>query len=262
MSFSRADAYERFMGRWSRLLAPALVDFAGVGDGDATLDVGAGTGALSRALGDATGDAPVAGVDASHEYVAEAVAGSRDPRLGFLVADARRLPFGDAGFDGALSLLAINFVPEPARAVAEMARVTRPGGVVAAAVWDYPDGMAMLRRFWDEATALDASVDPRDERHMPLCRPGELAALWREQGLGDVEETALVQELHFASFADYWEPFLLGQGPAGAHASGLAPAARDELAERLRRRLLGGGPDRGFELPARAWAVKGRVVGR
>ncbi|MCB9561556.1 MAG: class I SAM-dependent methyltransferase [Kofleriaceae bacterium] len=258
--FSSADAYERFMGRWSRRLAPALIDLADVGAGAEVLDVGAGTGVLAFAVREAIATARVTGVDPSADYVAHAAGASADPRVAFEVGDARQLRFATASFDRALSLLAINFVPEPAAAVAEMARVTRPGGVVAAAVWDYGGGMEMLRVFWDHAVAEAPALASRDEAHLPLCRQGELGALWRAAGLVDVVEAPLTIELGFASFDDYWAPFLLGQGPAGAHVAALPAARQAALADRLRRHLLGDGPDRPFELGGRAWAVRGTVA--
>ena len=168
----------------------------------------------------------------------------------------------DTSFDKTLSLLVMNFIPDPAKALQEMIRVTRPGGVVSAAVWDYGDGMEMLRVFWDEAVATDSTIAPRDERHMPLCKRGELAALWRANGLQDVAEQAIVVGLPFESFDDYWSPFLGGQGPAGAYAASLSETARAALASRLRKRLLGEREDGAFTLQARAWAVKGVVAVR
>ena len=155
----------------------------------------------------------------------------------------------------------MNFIPDPAKALSEMVRVTRPGGTVAAAVWDYGDGMEMLRVFWDEAVALDPSIDARDERHMPLCRQGELGALWRQGGLTDVVEVPLVTETPFASFDDFWSPFLTGQGPAGAYVASLPEARRQMLRDRLRARLAPGA-DGLLKLRARAWAVKGVVPSR
>ena len=135
------------------------------------------------------------------------------------------LPFADDAFDRTLSMLVLNFVPDPAAALQQMIRVTRPGGVVAAAVWDYGEGMQMLRTFWDAAVALDPAAAPRDERHMPLCTRGALADLWRTHGLHDVDEQPLTIEMAFESFDDYWQPFLCGQGPAGVYVSSLAESA-------------------------------------
>jgi len=257
--FSRADAYERFMGRWSRQLAPALIAYSQVSDGGAVLDVGSGTGALTFAVRDATTTTRVLGVDLSPEYVGYAASKNADARVRFEVGDAQALGQRSGTFDLTLSLLVLNFVPDPRRALAEMVRVTKPGGVVSAAVWDYAEGMEMLRVFWDEATALDPAVAERDEKDMPLCKPGELAALFRGAKLETVSETALVIQLHCRSFDDYWEPFGLGQGPAGAYVAALPPERQRALRERLRTRLLGSGADRPLEMRARAWAARGTV---
>ena len=177
------------------------------------------------------------------------------PGARFAVGDAQALDFPAACFDAALSLFVLSFVPDLPRAVDEMLRVTRPGGVVAAAVWDYADGMRMLRTFWDAAIAVHPQLAPRDEAQLPLSRPGELGALWRDRGLADVEECALTTDLGFLSFDDFWQPFSLGQGPAGACVAGLTPDERLAI-ERHLRTVLPAGP---FGLPARAWAVRGRV---
>ena len=257
--FSEARAYERFMGRWSRDLAPLLVRFAGVRDGDVVLDVGSGTGALAAAVTSAAPGARVRGVDPSAAYVAFAQAKRSNARIDFEVGDAQQMRFDDGAFHRTLSLLVVNFIPDPPKAVREMKRVTRRGGTIAAAVWDYGAGMEMLRVFWDAAIALHPADDRKDERHMPFSRRGELAALWRGQGLRDVVEEPLTIETRFRSFDDYWEPFTQKQGPAGAYVAGLSAADRDALRLGLRRRLLQDGPDRPFALHARAWAVRGVV---
>jgi SAM-dependent methyltransferase len=259
MMFAEGAPYERFMGRWSRTLAPLLVHFAGVRDGESILDVGSGTGALSAAIADVGPSVRVVGVDPSAAYVGDANARLSTDRVRFVAGDVQALHFEAGTFDRVLSQLVLNFVPDRVNALREMMRVTRRGGVVAAAVWDYAGAMQMLRRFWDEAVARDPAVRSRDEANMPLCRPGELSALWSEQGLGEVDEQPIEIVLSFESFDDYWSPFLGGQGPAGAYAAGLPEPDRAELRTRLRQRLLGNGPDRPITMGARAWAVTGIV---
>ncbi len=256
--FSEASAYERFMGRWSRMLAPQFIAFSGTRDGDRVLDVGCGTGTLTFALEAQTRKSRITGVDISPEYVTYA---RKQPshRTSFEVGDAQALRFANGAFDATVSLLVMNFIPDSRRALSEMVRVTRPGGTVAAAVWDYAGGMQMLRIFWDEAVAADPAAEPRDERHMPLSHEGELAALWRAAGLEDVVEEARTVPMRFASFDDYWSPFLLGEGPAGAYVASLAADQREALRARLRQRLLRGGPDHPLELRGQVWVVRGRV---
>jgi SAM-dependent methyltransferase len=257
--FSKAASYHLFMGRWSRLLAPAFVTFAEVRDGDAVLDVGCGTGELSLAVHDAVRAGRIVGIDPAQDYVTHAAQRNADPRVHFEVGDAQQLRLEDAAFDKALAMLVINFVPDRARAAKEMVRVTKPGGVVAAAVWDYAEGMEMLRVFWDEAVAHDPAIELRDEGRMPLCKSHELAALWAQQGLQNVQAAPLTVALHFTSFDDYWAPFLVGQGPAGAYVEGLSKDRQAALEQRLRKRLLGDGGDRAIAMQGRAWAVKGTV---
>ena len=257
--FSEPQAYERFMGRWSRSLAPLLVRFAGVRDGDMVLDIGSATGALTAAVATAAPSSRIVGIDPAAPYVALAASQHGSSIIRFEVGDAQQMRFDAATFDRTLSLLVVNFIPDVRKALEEMKRVTKPKGIVAAAVWDYGEGMEMLRVFWDEAVALVPASAAKDERGMPFCRRGELAALWRETGLLDVVEDGLTIETRFASFDDFWTPFLQKQGPAGAYAASLAPAQIDALRLRLRRRLVGEGPDRAIVMHARAWAVRGIV---
>ena len=267
--FSAAQAYERFMGRWSRGLAPLFVRFAGVRDGDTVLDVGSGTGALTAAVAKMAPSSRIVGIDPAAPYVALAQSsfgfaqdeGSRhgSALIQFEAGDAQQMRFDNAVFDRTLSLLVVNFIPDVRKALGEMKRVTKSRGTIAAAVWDYGEGMEMLRVFWDEAVALAPAAAVKDERNMPFCRPGELAALWHELGLQDVVETGLTIETRFASFDDFWAPFLEKQGPAGAFTALLATAERDALRMRLRKRLLGEGPDKPIVLQARAWVVRGTV---
>jgi SAM-dependent methyltransferase len=258
--FSESDGYERFMGRWSRRLAPVFLDFAQVGAGCVVLDVGCGTGALACAAVADIGSVNVTGIDPCEAYIRSAQERAAGHPMRFEVGDAQALPYPDATFDRALSMLVLNFLAEPVTALREMIRVTRPNGVVAAAVWDYGDGRGMLRTFWDEAIAEIPRAASRDERRMPLSRRGELAELWRAQGLADVQEQPLTIESALRSFDDYWQPFRARQGPAGSFTVALSEPERQALQSRLRDRLSDGGPDRPFTLPARAWAVRGVVT--
>jgi ubiquinone/menaquinone biosynthesis C-methylase UbiE len=230
------------------------VSFAGVVDGIAVLDIGCGTGALTASVVAVNPSGTVVGIDPSAGFVAHAA--SAVPGARFEVADAQALPFGDDTFDRTVSLFVLNFVPDISAAVREIRRVTRPGGAAAAAVWDYQGGLQMLSWFWEEAVALDPSVEAQDEKHMPLCQQGALGDAWREYGFSDVVEQALTISQEYASFDDYWLPFLAGVGPSGAYVAGLDEAPRAALRDRLRARLVGS-TDGPFALSARAWAVRG-----
>jgi SAM-dependent methyltransferase len=255
--FSMGSGYEQYMGRWSRRLAPAFVAFAGVKDGERILDVGTGTGALAAALEAATPTGEITGIDPSEGFIEHARTASGRAR--FDVGNAQNLPYGDAAFDRSMALLVINFVPDHARALGEMRRVTRPKGVVSACVWDYGGGMESLRIFWDEAVALDPAAAPKHERNMKLTREGELGALWKASGLTNVQEKGLSIEQGFSSFDDFWAPFLKGTGPGGAYVASLNEERRRKLEMNLRLRLLGGRTGGGFALQARAWCVRGEV---
>jgi SAM-dependent methyltransferase len=258
--FGDAEAYERFMGRWSRLVAPLLVDFSGLPDEGRALDVGSGTGSLAFAIAERNDRSHVLGIDPSEAYVA--YANSRNPfpgRVRFRVGDAQQLQFPDAAFAATLSLLVFNFIPDREKALREVRRVTKGGGRISAAVWDYGAGMRMLRIFWDAAASIDARAEELDEKHMPLCRAGELSELWKRGGLKNVHEQPLDVTMRFESFADYWDAFLLGQGPAGAYVRKLGRDRSEALRSAVKQRLPLSAEDRSFTLPARVWAVRGTV---
>jgi SAM-dependent methyltransferase len=256
--FGDAEAYERFMGRWSHLLALPLVEFTGVPEAGRILDVGSGTGALAFTIARRNGRCQVTGIDPAKEYVAYAKSRNTfGSRVSFQVGDAQQLRMADGTFHASLSLLVFNFIPDARKALREVIRVTRRGGPISAAVWDYSADMRMLRAFWDAAAAVDPAAEKLDESHMPLCRSGELASLWRECGLTQVEEKALDITMPFNSFADYWDAFLLGQGPAGSYAGKQDGARRSALRGELKRRLGVTAEEAPFSLPAGAWAARG-----
>jgi SAM-dependent methyltransferase len=257
--FTAGEGYERFMGRWSRRLAVQFVDFSEVKDGNRMLDVGSGTGALTTALTKAAPSSEISGIDPSEGFVTYARKALPSTRVQFEVGDAQSMRFPDATFDRTMALLVMNFVPDHSKAIGEMRRVTRPGGIVSACVWDYDAGMEMLRFFWDEVVALDPAMAAKDERNMKLSRSGQLGELWRTAGLANVTEAPITIEQPFASFNDYWEPFLKGAGPGGAYVVSLSAERRAQLEARLRQRLLQNRQDGDFVLKARAWCVRGEA---
>ena len=255
--WASAAAYEPYVGRWSRLVAREILTWLGVPPRATWLDVGCGTGALAETVVAMASAGRVLAVDASAAYVAYARASIADPRASFAVADARALPCATGCVDAVASGLVLNFVPGPELAVAEMTRVARPGGAVAAYVWDYAEGMQMMRLFWDAAVAEDPAAGALDEgRRFPLCHPDALTALWRRAGLREVACRPLQVPTSFASFDEYWAPFLGGQGPAPSYVTSLTDEGRSRLRERVRT-LLPTAPDGTIALTARAWAVRG-----
>jgi SAM-dependent methyltransferase len=258
--FGNAEAYERFMGGCSRLIAPLLVEFAAVPDAGRILDIGSGTGSLSFEVARRRPATRVTGIDLSPEYIGYAVSKNPFPdRVAFQRGDAQHLDFPDAAFAAAVSLLVFNFIPDAAKALGEARRVTGPEGRIAAAVWDYGGRMRSLRAFWDAAIDVDSGAEKLDEKNMPLCRSGELARLWTRGGLKNVREQPLDTEVRFSSFADYWDPFLLGQGPAGAYVRTLDQDRLQALRDAVRRRLGRSSDDEPFVVPVRVWAVRGDV---
>lgn len=245
------DSYDRYMGRYSRELAPRLIAFAGIGTELRALDVGCGSGVLTAALADRLGATSVAAVDPSEPLLAACA--ERVPGADVRLAPAERLPWPPDSFDVVLSQLVLNFVRDADVAVAEMCRVVAADGTVASCTWDYGGGMRMLRTFWDTAVELDPLAP--DEHAMRYTSEGELAALWERQGLDDVETEPLDVQVGYQDFDDFWQPFMLGVGPAGAYCASLDPEQREALREGCFSRL--GSPSGPFVLNARAFAVRG-----
>jgi SAM-dependent methyltransferase len=258
--WSRGDQYERYVGRWSRLVAEEFVRWLAPPPRSRWLDLGCGTGVLTQTVVRATAPVIVLGIDSSPGFVAYGSSQSPDATAHFAVGDMAALPARDEAFDWVVSGLALNFVPDPARAVAEAARATRVGGTVAAYVWDYADGMQLMRYFWEAAGDLDpAARDHSEIRRFSLCRPAPLADLMAT-ALGDIKVRGIEIPTVFVDFDDYWEPFLGGQGPAPAYAMSLSSRDRTRLRELLRYRLPGESND-SIRLTARAWAVRGTRSG-
>jgi len=252
MSFTAGpEAYDRFMGRYSTPLAPRFADFASIGGAQRVLDVGCGPGAMTGELVRRFGAESVSAVDPSPGFV-EAAA-DRHPGVDVRRAEAESLPFANGSFDAALAQLVVHFMSDPAAGIGEMRRVTRRGGVVAACVWDHAGGAGPLARFWGAARDLDPGA--ADESDLPGAREGDLERLLRGAGLVDVEERLLTVEVEHESFEEWWEPFTLGIGPAGAYVQGLTQDARDRLRERCRELH----PTAPFAVSASAWAARGVV---
>ena len=256
--WASGEAYEPYVGRWSRLVAREFLTWLDVPPGRAWLDVGCGTGALTSVILTDAVPARVEAVDPALPYVRFAERHVPDPRAVFINADAQALPQPTQSIDAAVSALALNFIQDPAVAVAEMTRVTASGGVIAAYVWDYAGEMQLMRRFWDAAAALDQHAATLDEaRRFPLCHPAALESLFRGARMQNVESRAIDVPTRFADFDDYWRPFLGGQGPAPTYAMGLTAERRAALRERIRASLPAAA-DGSIDLIARAWAVRGR----
>ncbi len=256
-TWASGDAYEPYVGRWSRLVAREFLDWLAVPPGSHWLDVGCGTGALTEVILQQAQPAAVTGIDPAEGFIAYAKEHVQDGRASFRVGDAMSLPFGDEMFRAVVSGLALHFIPSHDVGLAEMVRVATPGGIVAAYVWDYAGQMQMIRLFWDAAVELDQAVADKDQaRRFPICQPEPLTKLFKSAGLTGVEVRAIDVTTHFRDFDDYWLPFLGGQGPAPGYVASLTEEKIAALRERIRSRLPVE-PDGSISLLARAWAVRG-----
>ncbi len=255
--FEVPEAYERKRGRSSKLLSPLFVEFVGI-QGD-VLDVGCGTGALTFAIAKNKAVSNVVAVDLSEGFLDFARSHTEDPRIIFEVGDAQNFPFPDASFDRCVVLLVISFIPDAPKAVSEMRRVTRLGGVVGTAMWDNTGGNELNQSLWDVAIILDPNVKPPGERRGSYGTAEELSSLWASGGLTDIEVKNLVFPCGFSSFDDFWQPLTEGQGPAGAYLARLPEEHRMTLKEQLRQNIFEHRPDGPFTLHAQSWAVRGTV---
>ncbi len=257
--WAAGDAYEAYVGRWSRQIAVDFLHGLRVPPRRRWADIGCGTGALSTAIVAHTDPVEVVGVDPSEGFIRDARARLTDPRASFRTGDAQALPLPDNHFEAVVGGLMLNFVPDPARAVAEFVRVAAPGATVAAYVWDYADGMQMMRYFWDAATAIDPAAADHDEgRRFQLCQPASLRALWTDAGLRDVQVRAIEVPAVFADFDDYWQPFLGATGTAPAYLASLPSATRDSLRDHLRA-ALPWTESGSIPLTLRAWSTHGTL---
>lgn len=259
-TWSRGEDYERYIGRWSRLVAPRFLEWLDAPGNGRWLDVGCGTGALIDTILTVADPAEVEGIDTSAAHVSYAMNALHNARAIAKVADAREIPYDDRQFDVAVSGLALNFVPEPSEAVAEMVRVTRTDGLVAAYVWDYQGGMEMMRHFWEAANAADPDAAAFDEaaRFAAICHPETLSRLFTDAGLQAVETTAFDISTGFRDFDDVWQPFLGGQGTAPGYLVSRPADVQEAIREHLRA-ALPAAADGSITLTARALAVRGTV---
>lgn len=253
-------AYEAYMGRWSRPVARVFIEWLHPKPSAHWLEVGCGTGALTSTICDLCEPASVIACDPSEPFIEHARNNLPDVRASFVLAGTEALPGREGGFDAIVSGLVLNFLPDPAQALASIRERLRPRGIVAAYVWDYAEGMEFLRYFWEEAVDSNPRAAALNEsRRFPLCQRSALESLFRAVGLKQVETDLLDIPTDFADFDDYWTPFLRGTGPAPSYVVSLDPMSRELLRERLRRRLRPGSDGR-IKLRARAWAVRGLSI--
>jgi SAM-dependent methyltransferase len=255
--WAAGEAYEPYVGRWSRLVARDFIAWLALPSDARWLDVGCGTGVLTQTILAHAAPASVTGIDPSDAFIAYACRHTPQPRASLRTGNAEALPFSDKLFDAVVAGLVLNFIPSPERALAEMRRVLRPGGTGAVYVWDHAGEMQLIRHFWDAAIALDPDArDLHEGWRFPICHPGPLLALFRHAGFAGTECRVIDVPTVFNSFDDYWSPFLGGQGPAPTYCGALDDDRRAKLREQLRA-TLPIRPDGTIRLIARAFAVRG-----
>jgi len=258
-SWSSGEQYEKFMGRWSNLVAEIFLNWLAVPPECTWLDVGCGTGALTKLILQTCRPKKIISIDSSNEFITHAQNSIADPVVSFQVGNAEALELESNSIDAVVSGIMLNFIPQPEKAVAEMMRVTKPGGTIGIFLWDYSDGMQMLRYFWDAVVELDNKAKEYDEGiRFPLCKEGKLEALVKKSGMKKVEAMSIEVTTKFKNFDDYWLPFLGNVGPAPSYVMSLEENDRQKLKNKLLETL----PiekDGTMTLTARAWAVKGAV---
>jgi len=258
---SNGEAYQLFLGRWTTLLAPPLLDFAEFPPDGPLLDVGTGTGSLAFAMAARWPPRQIVAIDVAEPYIAYARSQTARPSPTFELGDAGALQYAANTFAGTAAQLVLNFVPDAKAAVSEMRRVTRAGGIVVAAVWDFRGGLVFQRLLWDTAAGIDPQAGVARDRlfSAALALPDGLPQLFRVAGLGDVQRGSITFRMNFANFEDYWQPLLGGQGPFGSYVATLSVDMRDKIEEAVRRAYSSGAPDGERSLIATAWAVRGKV---
>ncbi len=258
---SDGAAYELFLGRWTQRLAAPLLDFAGFSSEGALLDVGTGTGSLAFAMAARWPERETLGIDIAAPYIAYAQSRTVGASPVFQLGDCARLPYRDGYFAGVAAQLVLNFMPEPLAAVCEMRRVTKSGGIVVAAVWDFRGGLVYQRLFWDTAAGIDPQAGAARDRLFsgPLALPDGLPSLFEDAGLNQIRRSSITIRMDYADFEDYWRPLLGGQGPVGIYVSKLSAELRCRIEEAVRGAYCSGAPDGERSLTATAWAVRGIV---
>jgi len=258
---SDGASYELFLGRWTKVLAPHLLDFAEFSSNGPLLDVGTGTGSMAFAMAARWPERPIVAIDIAEPYVAYAQSKPAGASINFEVGDASTLRFENNTFSGTTAQLVLNFVPNPSAALSEMKRVTRPGGIVVGAVWDFRGGLVYQRLLWDTAAGIDPQAAVARDKLFSgaLALPDGLSQLFGAADLADVQRDSITFRMDYSNFDDYWQPLLGGQGPFGTYVATLTVEMRRKIEEAVRRAYCSGAPDGERSLTATAWAVRGRV---